>query len=136
LLTSKAKKVDCLTSSSAYNALLLFPLFAVLGDTESHDQLCRRYNSRGSGVAQLCRHCNTPRNQTDNVDYDWEHILPEQVQSVIDANDKEGLKALSQHPIQNAFYEGICLGGNPRGIHGISPGEPLHVLITVIFLGG
>jgi hypothetical protein len=26
-----------------YNALLLFPLLAVLGDTESHDRLCGRY---------------------------------------------------------------------------------------------
>ncbi len=116
-----------------YNALLLFPLLAVLGDTESHDRLCGRYNSRGSGVARLCRHCNTPRSETDNVDFDWEHILPEQVQSVIDANDKEGLKALSQHPIRNAFYEGICLGGNRRGIHGMSPGEPLHVLELGLF---
>ena len=116
-----------------YNALLLFPLLAVLGDTESHDRLCGRYNSRGAGVARLCRHCNTPRFQTDNVDYDWEHILPAQVQRVIDANDKEGLKALSQHPIRNAFYEGICLGGNERGIHGMSPGEPLHVLELGLF---
>jgi hypothetical protein len=36
-----------------YNALLLFPLLAVLGDTKSHDQLCGRYNSRSSGVARL-----------------------------------------------------------------------------------
>jgi hypothetical protein len=116
-----------------YNALLLFPLLALLGDTKSHDRLCGRYNRRGTSVAQLCRHCNTPCSQTDNVDYDWEHILPEEVQSVIDAKDKEGLKALSQHPIQNAFYDGICLGGNTRGIHGISPGEPLHVLKLGLF---
>ena len=118
---------------NVYNSLLLFPLLVVLGDTESHDRLCGRYNSRGSGVARLCRHCNTPRSETDNVDYDWDHILPEEVQRVIDANDKEGLKALSQHPIRNAFYEGICLGGNTRGIHGMSPGEPLHVLELGLF---
>jgi hypothetical protein len=116
-----------------YNALLLFPLLAVLGDTESHDRLCGRYNSRASGVARLCRHCNISRSQTNNVDYEWEHILPELVQSVIDANDKEGLKALSQHPIRNTFYEGICLGGNKRGIHGMPPGEPLHVLKLGLF---
>ncbi len=52
---------------------------------------------------------------------------------MIDAKDKEGLKALSQHPIQNAFYDGICLGGNTRGIHGMSPGEPLHVLELGLF---
>jgi hypothetical protein len=78
-----------------YNALLLFPLLAVLGDTKSHDRLFGRYNSRGSGVARLCRHCNIPHSQTDNVDYEWEHILPELVQRVIDANEKVGLKTLS-----------------------------------------
>jgi hypothetical protein len=36
-------------------------------------------------------------------------------------------------PIRNAFYEGICLGGNKRGIHGMSPGEPLHVLELGLF---
>jgi hypothetical protein len=52
---------------------------------------------------------------------------------VIDANDKEGLKSLSQHPIRNAFYEGICLAGNRRGTHGMSPGEQLHVLELGLF---
>jgi hypothetical protein len=137
LLTFKAKKVVFPISffyrGKVYNALLLFPLLVILGNTKSHDRLCGRYNSRGSGVACLCRHCNIPRSQTDRVDYEWEHIIPELVQSVIDANDKEGLKALSQHPIQNAFYEGICLGGNKRGIHGMLPGEPLHVLKLSLF---
>jgi hypothetical protein len=116
-----------------FNALLLFPLLAFLGDTKRHDRLCGQYNSRGSGVARLCRHCNIPRSQTDNVDYEWGHIIPELVQSAIDANDKEGLKVLSQHPIRNAFYEDICLGDNKRGIHGMSPGEPLHVLELGLF---
>jgi hypothetical protein len=116
-----------------YNVLLFFPLLAVLGDTESHDRLCGRYNSRGAGVSRLCRHCNTPRSETDNVDYEWEHILPAQVQGLIDANDKEGLKSISQHPIVNAFYTAICLGGNLRGIHGMTPGEPLHVLELGLF---
>jgi hypothetical protein len=84
-------------------------------------------------VQVLLDYCNTPSSQTNNVDYDWEHILLEQVPSVIEANDKEGLKALSQHPIQNAFYEGICLGGKTRGIHGTSLGEPLHVLKLGLF---
>jgi hypothetical protein len=116
-----------------YNVFLQFPLLTVLGDTESHDRLCGRYNSRGLGVARLCRHCTTPREQTDNVDYEWEHILPADVQIHIDANDKEALRSISQHPIRNAFYLGICLGGNLRGIHGMTPGEPLHVLELGLF---
>jgi hypothetical protein len=116
-----------------YNVLLLFPLLAVLGDTKSHDILCGQYNCHGSGVSRLCRYCNTPRSETNNVDFKWTHILPEQVQNVIDINDKEGLKALSQHPIQIAFYEAICLGRNTRGIHRMSTGEPLHVLELGLF---
>ncbi len=116
-----------------YKVILQLPLLAVLGDTESHDRLCGRYNSRGKGVARLCRHCNTPRSQTDNIDYEWEHILPSQVQNLIEDNDLDGLKSISQHPIANAFYRGICLGGNPRGIHGMTPGEPLHVLEIGLF---
>jgi hypothetical protein len=107
LLTFKAKKVAFPISffyrGKVYNARLMFPLLVVLGDTESHDCLCSQYNSRVSGVACLCRHCNIPRSQTDNVDYEWEHIIPELVQSAIGTNDKEGLKAFSQHPIRNAF---------------------------------
>jgi hypothetical protein len=117
----------------SYNVFLHFPLLAVLGDTESHDRLCGRYNSRGVGVARLCRHCTTPREQTDNVDYEWDHILPVHVQRLIDAKDYGALKSISQHPIVNAFYRGICLGGNVRGIHGMSPGEPLHILELGLF---
>jgi hypothetical protein len=52
---------------------------------------------------------------------------------VIGANDKEGLKTPSQPPIRNTFYLGIYLGGNKRVIHGMSPGEPLHVLELGLF---
>jgi hypothetical protein len=89
-----------------YNALLLFPLLVVLGDTESHDRLCGRYNSHGSGVARLCGHCNTPRSETDNVDYDWDHILPEEVQSVIDAQDRlKGVPKTSSRFIDNLILD-------------------------------
>ena len=87
-----------------YDAFLQFPLLTVLGDMESHDWLCGRYNSRGLGVARLCRHCTTPREQMDNVDYEWEHMLPADVQIHIDANDKEALRTTSEHPIPIAFH--------------------------------
>ena len=84
-------------------------------------------------MARLCRHCDTPRIETDNVGYEWEHILPQHVQTAIDANDRDALRSISQHPIRNAFYADICLGGNSRGIHGMTPGEPLHVLELGLF---
>jgi hypothetical protein len=63
----------------------------------------------------------------ENVDYEWEHSLPYQIQNLIDTNNMEATNQ-SQQPIVNAFYRGICLGGNQRGIHGMTPSKPLHVL--------
>ena len=45
------------------------------------------------------------------------------------------MKAISQHYVRNAFYEGICLGGHPQNVHGITPGEPLHVVDLGNFKG-
>ena len=116
-----------------YNLKLKFPLLAVLGDTESHDRLCGRYNMRSIRTARLCRHCDTPTLETDTVDYPWSHILPSDIAALVSAGDLDGLKNISQHPIRNAFYEGVCLGGNPRGIHGMTPAEPLHLLELGLF---
>ena len=115
------------------DVLLKFPVLAILGDTESHDRLCGRYNMRGINTARLCRHCNTPTAETANVDYLWHHIVPEDVGSLMAAGDFYGLKQISQHPIRNAFQDGVCLGGNPRGVHGMTPAEPLHLLELGLF---
>jgi hypothetical protein len=53
----------------------------------------------------------------------------------VDGDNESGLKAISQHYVQNSFYEGICLGGHPQNIQGISPGEPLHVIDLGLFKG-
>ena len=116
-----------------YKVFLHSPLLAVLGDTESHDQLCGRYNSRNLNVARLCRHCDIPTEDTSNVDYDWDHIMPSQIEDLVNARNKQALQTISQHPIRNAFYHGLCLGGNPRGIYGMTPAEPLHVLELGLF---
>ncbi len=118
-----------------YKVLLKLPILFIVGDTEGHDRLCARYNSRAHGVARLCRHCTTPTLETSNLDYPWDLIVPHDITSLVDEEDFGGLKAISQHYVRNAFYEGICLGGHPNGIHGITPGEPLHVIDLGNFKG-
>jgi hypothetical protein len=118
-----------------YNVLLKLPILFVVGDTEGHDRLCGRYNSRAHGVARLCRHCTTPTLETSNLEYAWDLIVPQDITGLVDVNDYAGLQAISQHYVRNAFYEGICLGGHPNGIHGITPGEPLHVVDLGNFKG-
>jgi hypothetical protein len=112
----------------SHHVLLKLPILYIVGDTEGHDRLCGRYNSRAQGVARLCRHCTTPTLQTSNLDYTWDLIVPQDITSLVEANDYAGLQKISQHYVRNAFYEGICLGGHPNGVHGITPGEPLHVI--------
>jgi hypothetical protein len=119
----------------AFNVILKLPILFIVGDTEGHDRLCGRYNSRAHGVARLCRHCTTPTLQTSNLDYAWDLISPHDITSLVDADDHDGLKSISQHYVRNAFYDGICLGGHPHGIHGITPGEPLHVVDLGNFKG-
>jgi hypothetical protein len=52
---------------------------------------------------------------------------------LINSNDLESFISIFQHPIINAFYHVICLGGNPHDIHGMTPGEPLYVLELGLF---
>ena len=116
-----------------YKLKLKFPLLAVLGDTESHDRLCARYNNRNVNVKRLCRHCDTPNHATATVDFPWSHILPDEISGLLATGDLAGLKNISQHPVRNAFYNGVCLGGNQRSIHGMTPAEPLHLLELGLF---
>jgi hypothetical protein len=103
-----------------------------LGDTKGHDKLCGRYNSRALQVKRVCRHCDIPTMDCDNAFYPWRHVKPDAVHYLVVSNDLEGLKAMSQHPQKNAFYNSkLGIGRNPRGIHGMTPGEPLHVLLDL-----
>ena len=117
-----------------YTVLLVFYVLVVIGDTEGHDRHCGRYNSRSLATKKLCRHCDIPTLEVDNPDYPWRHLMPGDVSKLVEAKDLDGLKAISQHYVQNAYYNPLlCLGGIPRGIHGMTPGEPLHVIDLGIF---
>ncbi len=87
-----------------YDVLLKFPLLAILGDTESHDRLCGRYNMCGVNTARLCHHCNTPTPKTATVDFLWRHSLPEDIEALVAAGDFQGLKNISQHLIWNNCF--------------------------------
>jgi hypothetical protein len=120
-----------------YDVNLKVFLMFIIGDTEGHDKLCGRYNSRALQVKRVCRHCDIPTMDCDNAFYPWRHVKPDAVHSLVVSNDLEGLKAMSQHPLKNAFYNSkLDIGRNPRGIHGMTPGEPLHVVDLGLFKYG
>ena len=114
----------------SYNVILNIPVIVILGDTEMHDKLCGRYLARNFGVSGLCRHCQCPFAESDNVNYDIEsnYTYPDVITELIRNQDKVGLRGMSQHPIDNVFYtSGICVGGNARNVHGMTPAELVHV---------
>lgn len=120
-----------------YNVNLKVFLMVVIGDTEGHDKACGRYNSRALQVKRVCRHCDIPTMECDDAFYPWCHVMPNAVQALVKANDLDGLKVISQHHVRNAFYHpNLNIGVNPRGIHGMTPGEPLHVVDLGLFKYG
>ena len=110
-----------------YKVNLIFFVYAVISDTEGHDRAAGRYQCRLLGVKRICRHCNIPSNRLDDMKHPWQHTKPEEVTALLDAEDWDGLKNISQHPIRNPFYR-LDVGGNKRNIHGMSFGEVLHVV--------
>jgi hypothetical protein len=80
-----------------YDVNLKVFLVFIIGDTEGHDKLCGRYNSRALQVKQVCRHCDIPTMDCDNAFYPWRHVKPDVVHSLVVSNDLEGLKAMSHY---------------------------------------
>jgi hypothetical protein len=120
-----------------YDVNLKVFLIFIIGDTEGHGKLCDCYNSRALQVKRVCGHCDIPTIDCDNAFYPWRHVKPDVVHSLVVSKDLEGLKAMSQQPLKNAFYNSkLDIGRNPRGIHGMTPGEPLHVVDLGLFKYG
>ena len=110
-----------------YKVQLKIFMFAVIGDTEGHDRMTGHYQNRQLKVKRICRHCNIPSDRLDDPTYPWQYTFPKEITDLMEAEDWDGLKAISQHPIKNAFYKLDC-GGNERNIHGMSMGEILHMI--------
>jgi hypothetical protein len=106
----------------------------VIGDTKGHGKLCGWYSSRTLQVQRVRRHCNILTMECDNAFYPWWHVLPDDVHALVQSDDHVGLEAISQHHVCNAFYNpNLNIGLNPRGIHGMTPREPLHVVDLGLF---
>ncbi|WP_288992766.1 hypothetical protein, partial [uncultured Marinobacter sp.] len=62
----------------------------------------------------------------------WRHVKPDVVHALVVSNDLERLKAISQHHLTNAFYNSkLDIGRNPRGIHGMTPGASISVIMSL-----
>ena len=117
-----------------YTVNLKFFVLVILGDTECHDKLCGHFNCRNLQVKNICRHCNIPSNMLDDPKARYKLTSQKFIDQLVLHNDIKELKQMSQYNFHSAWYKlNITFGGNPRGIHGVTPSEPLHMIDLGIF---
>ena len=116
------------------NKKLVFWTGMVRADTDEAELLCGKYRSRSGNVKHLCRYCHCPNDQTDNVRAAFDAKTVTEIQDLIDNKDLEGLKAISQQYIDNAWYKLRFDPTYDTGIHGACPSEMLHAIHLGIFL--
>ena len=117
------------------NCELVFFVPFVKCDGDEGDKLCLHYRSRGRNIKQLCRYCKCPNKETDNplAKYDSYKTVP-MLRDLLEDNNAEELKQLSQIGVENAFH-GLRFGlHNDRGIHGACPAEMLHAILLGLFM--
>ena len=88
---------------------------------------CGRYGTHAKNTMASCRDCNVAPEDADNPEAKCTFITQAQMQDLVDNRDMDGLHNLSHHWVQNAWHR-VCFGGDPHGIHGMTPPEPLHFL--------
>jgi hypothetical protein len=111
--------------------ILFTPFMKV--DSEEGDKLCGKYLARMKGVKQLCRYCECPLEKSDSPLADYPLKKKRKIMHLINENDEEALKNLSQQKIQNSMYA-IRFGlHNKQGVHGACPFEMLHMLLLGVF---
>ena len=98
----------------------------IKGDTQEHDKHCGSFLSRGKLIAQLCRYCCCPNDQTDEPYATFNLKSQPMIQKLVDNDDREALRALSQQPIQNCWYEVRFGLHNNLGVHSACPLEMVH----------
>ena len=114
------------------NKLKIFVPF-VKCDTEDADLLCGKFEVRTRTVKHICGYCHCPTLKADDPRVKHKKKTPEDIQKLVDKGDIEGLKAMSQQCIDNAWYEVVFHKANKQGIHGACPSEMLHAILLGTF---
>ena len=109
---------------------LFVPFFKV--DGKEADFACAKYNQR-SKAQQICRKCHCPLKYADDYMANYKPKTVDEIRKLIDKADLDGLKALSQTYLQNAFYKLRFSQGNKAGVHGACPSELLHAFLLGTF---
>jgi hypothetical protein len=125
---------DLRYGGKTYNDVEFVPFVIIVKcDTVEANALCGSYNSGGIGVAQLCRYCTCPTENSDLVLADYPQKTTKTIQELVEAEDFDALQEMSQQMIHNAWYKIRFHPANAQGIHGACPSEMLHALLLGVF---
>ena len=117
------------------NLELVFFVAFVKCDTDEADKLlCGSCTCRTGNVAQLCRYCCCPTDQSDNPKGHYPAKTVPMIKKLVENGHLIRLQKLSQQHIQNAFYSLTFGQHNEQGIHGACPMEMLHHILLGIFM--
>lgn len=88
-----------------YKDTIIVPFVPYLKvDNEEADKLCGRFGTRTGNVKNLCRRCKVPTRFTARALADYPLKTKPELQDLIEAQDWNELRELSQHQFTNAFY--------------------------------
>ena len=102
-------------------------------DTEEADLLCGKYLVRNQNIRHICRYCHCPTDKADDPRVRYRPKKQAEIEKLVRDEDLEGLQAISQQCIQNAWYSVTFHQANTCGIHGACPSEKLHAIQLGIF---
>lgn len=101
-------------------------IMMIKGDSVEHDKHCGHYTIRTKDIKQLCRYCCVPNAETDEPYKDHKRKSPAMIQKLVDNQDVEGLRLLSQQNLHNSWYPLLFGLHNDLGVHGACLLEILH----------
>ena len=104
----------------------------IIGDTDGHDKLAGRFTSR-TNIAQLCRCCNIPFEETDNPEYKYSYVKHQQIFKKISLQTSSELRTISHHKVNNA-WRNIKFCDPQRGLFGALCADILHCIQHGLFL--
>ena len=102
-------------------------------DTEEADLLCGKYLVRNRNISHICRYCHCPTDKADDPRAHFPLKMQPEIERLVKRVDLDGLKAISQQYIQNAWYSVTFHKANKCGIHGACPSEKLHAIQLGLF---
>ena len=89
-----------------------------IGDTEGQDKLVGKFMNRSNNVACLCHYCECPTEATNNIAYRFKYVQQMHVETLTRKKQKESLKKMFHHMIENHALYRLQFCDPKRGIRG------------------